>query len=62
MEHIHAASRIGSHRRHAAELPAVGHGVGLLAEADVHAVLQQTAFVRVPALLGVDRRETHKCQ
>ena len=47
------AGGIGGDGRDAAELPAGRHGVlGLLAEADVDAILHEAAFVRVPALLG----------
>jgi hypothetical protein len=43
--------RIGGDGGDTPELPAFGHGVGLLAKANVHAILHQSAFVRIPALL-----------
>ena len=62
LKNVYVARRIGGDGGDAPEFPAVGHGVGLLAEANVHAVLHQSAFVRIPALLGGNGGESHKRQ
>ena len=55
VEDVDLAGGVGGHGRDAPELPAVRHRVGFLAEANVHAVLQQAAFVVVPAGLPAER-------
>src|SRR5260370_40119225 len=52
LKNVDLALRVDRDRGHAPELPAVGHCVGLLAEAYVDAVLHQPAFVRIPSLLA----------
>ena len=53
MKHIDVAAGVGRHRGDPAELEAVGHRVRLFAEANLHAILQQPALVRIPRVRHV---------
>ncbi len=57
MKDVNLTRRVGGHRRDTAEFPTVRQRFRFFAEANVDAVLQQTAFVRIPSLLllGAER-------
>ena len=52
LKDIYLSFRVHGHCRHTAEFPTCRHRVRLFAKPDVDAVLQQTAFMRIPALFG----------
>ncbi len=49
LEGIDESGGIRGNGGYAAELPAIRHGIRLLAKADLHAILHQSPFVWIPA-------------